>query len=147
MKNLGKNMENLYEWKYPYWKELITLWQKEKLLIMCNFLFCHNVFTYRLLQGHQKASICGKGKSILCLIHWVIETLNIVLSKIVNIALIICMLGDGCCMICNATVYNNLTVNPLYIYILDMIQKASVNESISIKNSGKHGGKCRNCSL
>ena len=28
---------------------------------MSNFSFCHNDFKSRLLQGRQKASVCGKG--------------------------------------------------------------------------------------
>ena len=35
---------------------LKTLWQMEKLFIMCNFFFCHNVFRSCLLQLHQNAS-------------------------------------------------------------------------------------------
>ena len=30
------------------------------LLIMSNFTVCHNVFKSRLLQRHQKVSVCGK---------------------------------------------------------------------------------------
>ena len=32
----------------------------ENLLIMSNFFLCQNVFKSRLLQMHQKESICGK---------------------------------------------------------------------------------------
>ena len=38
--------------------ELKTLWQKEKVLVLSNFFFCHNVFKSHLLQRGQKA---GKG--------------------------------------------------------------------------------------
>ena len=38
MLNLYNWMDNSYDWK---WK---TLWQKEKLLILSNFFFCHYVF-------------------------------------------------------------------------------------------------------
>ena len=44
-------------------KELKTLWQREKLLVLSNFSFCHDVFKSRQMQGRQKASICGKGLS------------------------------------------------------------------------------------
>ena len=37
------------------------MWPKEKLLIMSNFTFNHNVFKSRLLLLRQKASACGKG--------------------------------------------------------------------------------------
>ena len=40
-------------------KELKTLWQKEKLLIMSNFSISYNVF-FKICQL-QKASTCGKG--------------------------------------------------------------------------------------
>ena len=43
-----------------YLKEWKTLWQKELLLIMSNFFFCHNVFKSCLLQRCQKASTFGK---------------------------------------------------------------------------------------
>ena len=42
--------------------ELKVLWQKEKLLMMSNFSFCHNVFKSRLMQRLQKAYIY-EGKS------------------------------------------------------------------------------------
>ena len=38
-----------------------TLWQKEKLLVLSNFSFCHNVFKSLLLRMCQNASISGKG--------------------------------------------------------------------------------------
>ena len=38
-----------------------TLLQKEKLLVLSNLSFCHDVFKSRLLQTRQSASICGKG--------------------------------------------------------------------------------------
>ena len=37
-----------------------TLWQKEKLLVLSNFSFCHNVFKSCLLQMLKNASSCGK---------------------------------------------------------------------------------------
>ena len=60
-KHLSKNMENLYKWKYNYWKMLKRLWQKEKLLVLSNCSFCHNFFKSRLLQMPQNASIGWKG--------------------------------------------------------------------------------------
>ena len=42
-------------------KKLKTLWQKEKLLVLSNFFFFHNVFKSRLLQMRQNASTGGKG--------------------------------------------------------------------------------------
>ena len=36
--------------EYNYLRELKTLWQKEKLLVLRNFCLCHNVFKSRLLQ-------------------------------------------------------------------------------------------------
>ena len=59
-RHLHNYMENLYKWKFDYWIKLKTLWQKEKLLIMSNFSFCHNVFKSHLLQMRQKASSSGK---------------------------------------------------------------------------------------
>ena len=53
--------------KYYYWKELKTLWQIEKLLILNNFSFCQNVFKSHLLQSLQKASVCGEGFKHHCL--------------------------------------------------------------------------------
>ena len=41
-------------------KKVESLWQKEKLLIMSNFPFNHNVFKSRLLQTRQNASTSGK---------------------------------------------------------------------------------------
>ena len=40
-----QNIENLYiiEW-ITYDKKWKTLWQKEKLHVLCNFFFCHYVF-------------------------------------------------------------------------------------------------------
>ena len=35
-------------------KELKTLWEKEKLLHLSNFFFCHNVFKSHLLHRYQK---------------------------------------------------------------------------------------------
>ena len=55
-KHPGKNMENPYKWGYNYWKKLKTSRQKEKLLVLSNFFFCHDVF-----KRHQKESVCGKG--------------------------------------------------------------------------------------
>ena len=60
-KNLGKNIENLYKSRYTYWIELKTLCQKEILLVLSNFFFCHKVFKSYLLQRPQKASTWGKG--------------------------------------------------------------------------------------
>ena len=54
-KHLVKNMKNLYKWKFNHWKELKTLRQKVKLLIMSNFTFCQKSFK------SQKSSACGKG--------------------------------------------------------------------------------------
>ena len=48
-KHLGQNMGNLNKWKYYYWIDLKTLWQKQKLIIMSNyFSILHNVFLNRL---------------------------------------------------------------------------------------------------
>ena len=43
--------------------ELKTFWQKEKLLVLSNFCFCHITFKSYLLMRRQKASLCGKGMS------------------------------------------------------------------------------------
>ena len=51
---------SIMEW-ITYNKKLKTLWQKEKLHVLCNFFFCHYVFKIRLLQRRPKASIWGKG--------------------------------------------------------------------------------------
>ena len=52
---LCKHMEYHLTFKLNYWIELKTLWQNEKLLIMSNFFFCHNVFESCLLHMHQNA--------------------------------------------------------------------------------------------
>ena len=49
---LSKHMENLYNFRYNYWKKLF----------LSNFTFCHDVFKSRLLQMSQNASIVGKGQ-------------------------------------------------------------------------------------
>ena len=56
-KYLGKHTEKLYKCRHNYWKELKTLWQKEKLLVLINFSFRRNVFKSCLLQRRQKAYI------------------------------------------------------------------------------------------
>ena len=38
-----------------------TLWDKEKLLIMSNFSFCHCVFERRVLQTRKNQGLFGKG--------------------------------------------------------------------------------------
>ena len=60
-KCLLKSMKSLYNCRYNYWKKLKTLLQKEKLLVLSNLTFCHDVFKSRLLQKCQNASILGKG--------------------------------------------------------------------------------------
>ena len=40
---------------------LITLWEKEKLLITSNFSFFHSVFKRLISQGCQKVLLCGNG--------------------------------------------------------------------------------------
>ena len=47
--------------KCNYWIELKTLWQKEKLLVLSNFSFTHNVFKSRKLKLRQNASASRKG--------------------------------------------------------------------------------------
>ena len=46
---------------YHYWKELKTLWQKKKLLVLSNFYFCHNDFKSHLLQMRHNASASAGG--------------------------------------------------------------------------------------
>ena len=53
-------MENIYKWNQKYWKELKTFWQNDKLLILSNFPFSHNVIKIRQLQMRQNASSSGK---------------------------------------------------------------------------------------
>ena len=78
-KSAADDFENVY---LKIWKisisvgiiienKLITLWQKEKLLVLSNFSLCHDVFKCRLLQMRQNASIGGKGltSSKFCLLH------------------------------------------------------------------------------
>ena len=60
-KQLGKNRKKLYKCRYNYWKELKTLRQKKKLLVLSNFYFCHNVVQSRRLHIRQKVSVCEKG--------------------------------------------------------------------------------------
>ena len=71
-KHLDSNKVNLSKWTHTltYWIDLETLWQKEKLLVLSNFFFCHKVFKSRLLQKHQKVSTWGKGLSTLVEDEW-----------------------------------------------------------------------------
>ena len=51
---------------YMYMKTLFPnqveiLWEKETLLVLSNFIFCHIVFNCRPLQRRQQAFVCGKG--------------------------------------------------------------------------------------
>ena len=39
-----QNIENLYNWMDNLWQIVGTLWQKEKLHVLCYFFFCHYVF-------------------------------------------------------------------------------------------------------
>ena len=55
---LNNNMDNLPKWRHAYWIELKTLCQKEKLLVLSKFFFCHKVFKSCLLQRHQSESVC-----------------------------------------------------------------------------------------
>ena len=52
--NLMKMAEN-----FP--KALKTPWEKEKLLIMSNFSFCHSVFKRRVVLTHKNQGLFGKG--------------------------------------------------------------------------------------
>ena len=63
---MSKLFELFFKRNYCYWIELKTLWQKGKLLVLSNFYFWHNVFKSRLLQRHQRASLCGKGLNNIC---------------------------------------------------------------------------------
>ena len=58
-------MENLYNCRYNYWEKLKAFWQKEKLLVLGNFSFCHDVFKSRLLQMRLNVSIGEKGLNTL----------------------------------------------------------------------------------
>ena len=62
-KHIGSPIEYHFLWRYNLFIELKTLWQKEKLLIMINFSFCHDGFKSRPLLRHQKVSIWRKGLS------------------------------------------------------------------------------------
>ena len=52
---------------------LKQLCQKEKLLVVSNFTTCHIVFNSRLLQRHEKSSLCGKGFKVQLLIENCLE--------------------------------------------------------------------------
>ena len=49
------------KWGYIYLNVLIKLWEKEKLLVMSNFSFSHNVFKSRLLLICQNEYLWRKG--------------------------------------------------------------------------------------
>ena len=49
LKMSTKNMEHIYNCRNNYWKKLKTLWQMEKLLVLSNFSFCHDILKSRLL--------------------------------------------------------------------------------------------------
>ena len=63
-KYLCKNMKNIHKWKYIYWIELKTLWEKEKLFVLSIFSFCHKVFLSHWLQSRPKESVWGKGLNL-----------------------------------------------------------------------------------
>ena len=54
--------------------ELETLWQKDKVLTMSNFFFCHNDFERHLLHIHEIAAASGKG---LCVLLWSVASICI----------------------------------------------------------------------
>ena len=60
-KQSGKVMKNPNKWKFNYWKELKTLWQKEKLLIISNISFFHNVFKFFIGRGVRRRLYVVKG--------------------------------------------------------------------------------------
>ena len=49
---------------YNYLIELKTLWEKEKLLIMSNFFFFHNVFKRCQMTMHQNEYLWSKGLTL-----------------------------------------------------------------------------------
>ena len=55
LQHIGKDMKNLHK------KGLKTLWLKEKLLVLSNFYFCHNVFKIVCSTGVIKHIFVGKG--------------------------------------------------------------------------------------
>ena len=59
---------------YYYWKELKTLWQKEKLLIISNLTVSHYVFKSCLLQMFQNMSLGGKKLIVLPVLHYPMYT-------------------------------------------------------------------------
>ena len=65
-KHLNDKVKNLPKWRHSYWIELKTSCQKEKLLVLSNFFFCHKVFKSPLLQMHLNVSTSEKE-----LIHFV----------------------------------------------------------------------------
>ena len=72
---------NLNKWIYHYWIQSKTLWQKEKLLITCNFSFCNIVFLSHLLQRLQNASVRKKQLRLICFKN--ISEKNVEIRKIV----------------------------------------------------------------
>ena len=60
-KSLQKTILNLMKKAESSPKELKTLWEKEKLLVMSNFSFSHSVLKRLLLQIHKNQSLFRKG--------------------------------------------------------------------------------------
>ena len=48
------------KWEYSYLIELKTLWEKEKLIVMSNLSFSHNVFKSCLLLKRQNEYLWSK---------------------------------------------------------------------------------------
>ena len=55
------NITNICNLKCSYYIEQKTFWQMEKLLILSNNSYCHNVFKTRILKNRPNTSISWKG--------------------------------------------------------------------------------------
>ena len=60
---LGKHLEHFFKRKHNYWIDVKTLCQEEKLHIVSNYSFCHNVFFLKSLscRGVRKCLFVVKG--------------------------------------------------------------------------------------
>ena len=72
MANKDMMSKNMDKWGYSYLIELKTLWEMEKLLVMSNFSFSHNVFKSCLLLMCQNEYLWSKGLNAIILDGWLV---------------------------------------------------------------------------
>ena len=69
-----------------FWKELKTLWEKEKMLVTSIFSFSYDVFKRHFPVDHKKSGLCGKGLSNYDKYHMAcLNSYAIVISEMIHI--------------------------------------------------------------